>query len=70
MNNLFIPLALLNILLGFNNIIIGLNESPEGLSSFAIGVINLVVGLLLWVPISKIQGHKKRLKQVLHVYEG
>lgn len=33
MNKLFIPLSLLNILLGFINIIIGLTEFPDGLSS-------------------------------------
>lgn len=70
MNNLFIPLALLNTLLFFFNIGTGLTEYPENLSFFGIGLINLVVGLLLWVPISKIQARKKQLKQVLHVYEG
>ncbi|MET4560199.1 hypothetical protein ABIA69_001343 [Lysinibacillus parviboronicapiens] len=70
MNRLFIPLALLNVVMGILNITLGITGSSQSLLNTCLGLFNIIASMLLWVPIFKIVKRKKRLEQALHIFEG
>ncbi|MGN4125442.1 DUF2812 domain-containing protein [Lysinibacillus sphaericus] len=70
MNSFFIPLALLNILVGIFNIALGLTGSSQSFLNMSLGFFNIVASIVLWIPILKIVKRKKRLAQTLHIFEG
>ncbi|UED82132.1 DUF2812 domain-containing protein [Lysinibacillus sp. CD3-6] len=69
-SRLFIPMAILSILIGFFNIFTGLTASPVAFMSINLGFLNVFLGLLMYVPIRKIQKRKKHLELDLHIFEG
>jgi len=69
-SKIFITIAILCILVGLFNIYIGLTTSPFVAISISLGLINVFLGLLIFVPIRKIQRRKKSLENDLHIFEG
>ena len=67
---LFIPIALVNIIIGIFNIITGFTASPVAFMSINLGILNMVMALFMYVPIRKIQRRKKHLEHDLHIFEG
>ena len=69
-SKIFISIAILCILVGLFNVYTGLTTSPFVFISISLGLINVFLGLLMFVPIRKIQRRKKHLEHDLHIFEG